>query len=281
MILPDLGHLRPADVTAARIGQLVRDLEQTLKPRSVARYLAPMNELLKRAMQHGAVSMNTWATLTSDQRPMPAEARQRHEWSMADLASLLAAAGTLDGRPEARQGYLPVIATLIFTGARVSEVLALRWQHVDLGSGTIEIHHSRARDGQLTSPKTRAGRRTVPIPGALLRILAQHKPAVATDEAWVFPALGGQQPISYWNFRNRGFAKALELAGLSGKGITIHDLRHAAASLLIEAGVTDVAVAAQLGHANANVTRAIYAHKFGDAARDRVLHAFSSIGATN
>ena len=76
----ELGHLTPAEVTAARIEQLVRDLEQRLAASSVARYLSPMNELLDRAVQHGSIAANPWATLVSAQRPKPSEPRGRFQW---------------------------------------------------------------------------------------------------------------------------------------------------------------------------------------------------------
>ena len=68
---------------------------------------------------------------------------------------------------------------------------------------------------------------------------------------------------------------------MADKGVTIHDLRHCAASLLIASGISDVEVAAQLGHSSANVTRAIYAHVFdGAAAHQHVRNAFGSIELT-
>ena len=281
VIGPHLGHLTPGEVTAARIEQLVRDLEQRLAASSVARYLSPMNELLNRAVQHGSIAANPWATLVSAQRPKPSEPRGRFQWSHADLRALLEASRWLDERDYARQSYYPLIATLAFTGCRVGEALALRWSAVDVVARTISIHHSWSRTRELTTPKTRAGSRTIPIPDALQRILAAAKPADAQGEQFCFPARHGAAPISYWNFRQRGFAKALDRAGMADNGVTIHDLRHCAASLLIASGISDVEVAAQLGHSSANVTRAIYAHVFdGAAAHQRVRNAFGSIELT-
>ena len=278
VIGPQFGHLTLAEVTATRIEQLVRELEQRLAATSVARYLSPMNEILNRAVQHGAIVANPWATLVPTQRPKRAEQRVRFQWSHADLRALLEAARRLDARGSARQSYHPLIATLAFTGCRVGEALALRWCAVDLVARTISISHSWSRTGELTTPKTRAGSRTIPIPDALHRILSDAKPAEAAEEQFCFPARHGAGPISYWNFRQRGFVKALERAGLADKGVTIHDLRHCAASLLIASGISDVEVAAQLGHSSANVTRAIYAHVFdGSAAHQRVRNAFGLI----
>jgi integrase len=85
-------------------------------------------------------------------------------------------------------------------------------------------------------------------------------------------------PISYLGVANRGFPKILKLAGLEGKGITIHDLRHAGASLLIRQGLSPVEVASHLGHSNAIVTLRVYAHLFDrDDTAARIREAFATV----
>jgi hypothetical protein len=58
------------------------------------------------------------------------------------------------------------------------------------------------------------------------------------------------------------FEKALEAAGLTGRGITIHSLRSAAASVLIRQGLTPIEVAEILGHSDPHVTLKVYARLF-------------------
>jgi integrase len=66
------------------------------------------------------------------------------------------------------------------------------------------------------------------------------------------------------NWRMREFMPAVQTAGLGGKGLTPHKLRHTAASLAIAAGA-DVKVLQQiLGHADAAMTLNIYGHLFPD-----------------
>ena len=193
---------------------------------------------------------------------------------------MLDAARVLDGRKCARQKYAALIYTLTFTGCRIGEALALRWQDIDLLGGTISINHSVSRSGTLTAPKTRAGVRTVPIPDLLLTVLVEHKPLDAEDGSFVFPARHGGGPLSYWNVRERGWAETLKIAGLSDKGITVHDLRHCAASALISAGLSPVQVAGQLGHANARVTMSVYARAFDRSSADeKVRAAFATVAA--
>jgi integrase len=54
----------------------------------------------------------------------------------------------------------------------------------------------------------------------------------------------------------------VKAAGLDGKGITVHSLRHAAVSLLAARGLTTVEVATIVGHADSSVTAKVYSHLF-------------------
>jgi integrase len=155
---------------------------------------------------------------SDDERPTGGGVRDHHVWSPEEISRLLSAAEDLGRRREANYDYPPLIRLLVLTGLRISEALALRWQDVDLLAATIHVRHSLARDGSLTPPKTKAGRRDVPIAPGLVDMLTLLKPADAGDEAFVFSTTD-TRPISYHNFRDRGFVPALAKAGLADKGI--------------------------------------------------------------
>jgi integrase len=146
---------------------------------------------------------------------------------------------------------------------------------VDLLNGRVTIRHSLLRDGTLGPTKT--GKvRTIPIPDVLVDVLARVIPGDADPNDFVFHAKGDpKRPLSYWNIRNRGLIPALKDAGLDGNGIGLHDLRHAAASLLISEGLTPVEVAEHLGHSSPVTTMKVYAHQFDRGKREsRVREAF-------
>jgi integrase len=164
---------------------------------------------------------------------------------------------------------------LVFTGLRVSEALALRWKDIDLLGGVLHVRHSLNRDGTLGEPKTDAGRRDVPLSDALVGLLLNLKPEDAADDHFVFATKDDPtRPLSYRNFERRGFRPAVTAAGLDGNGLTIHSLRHAAASWLIASGMSAVDVASVLGHADSSITLRVYASLFdGQAVADRVRAA--------
>lgn len=92
---------------------------------------------------------------------------------------------------------------------------------------------------------------------------------VTTDypqpEAPIFASKIGT-PLGHRNVTRRGFEAARDEAKLDDK-LTFHDLRHAAASRLIAAGIDDELIADRLGHEDSSVTRRVYAHVYDRAAK--------------
>jgi integrase len=263
VVLPEIGHLKPGQAGPDRIARFIRDLEDRgLAPSTIRRYLTPLSAIFKLAVRRGVIPSSPLAQLADEERPTGGGIRDHYVWSPEEISKLIAAAGDLGCREKARYDYAPLIHLLALTGLRVSEALALRWCDADLLEGVLSIRHSWSREGFLTAPKTEAGVREVPLSPGLVDLLVQLKPPNASDENFFFASKGSDRPISYWNFRRRGFEKAIERAGLDGRGITIHDLRSAAASLYAAKGLTHVEVAEVLGHSDSNVTLRVYTKLF-------------------
>ena len=264
IILPELGHLRVTEVGADRIARLVRDLEgRGLQPASIRRYLSPLGPIFKLAVRRGVVHTSPVALLSDEERPTGGGVKDHYVWSAEEISKLIASAAELGKRADARYDYSPLIHLLALTGLRVSEALALRWTDVNLLAAELQVRGSWSRSGELTAPKTAAGFRTMPLSPGLVDLLIGLKPEDATDDDFVFASKANRRrPISYFNFRRRGFELALKRAGLADRGITIHGLRSAAASILIRQGLSPVEVAEVLGHADANITLRVYAKLF-------------------
>lgn len=264
IILPELGHLKVTQVGADRIARLVRDLEERgLQPASIRRYLSPLGPIFKLAVRRGIVHTSPVALLSDEERPTGGGVKDHYVWSAEEISRLIAAAAELGKGRDSRYDYSPLIHLLALTGLRVSEALALRWTDVDLLEAELHVRSSWSRSGELTDPKTAAGVRTMPLSPGLVDLLVGLKPEDAGDHDHVFASKANRRrPVSYHNFRTRGFEPALEKAGLAGKGITIHSLRSAAASILVRQGLTPVEVAEVLGHADANITLRVYAKLF-------------------
>jgi integrase len=133
--------------------------------------------------------------------------------------------------------------------------MALRWDNVDLAAGVIRVERAYDDKGRLEiEPKSRAGRRTVPIVGALRDVLAELKVAQGRDHGIVFGSNEETpfQPSSVW----RRARAAWKRAGLEPIGL--HEARHTLASILIAAGVNAKAITTYMGHASIQTTFDLY-----------------------
>jgi integrase len=144
---------------------------------------------------------------------------------------------------------------------------------VDLDRGTITVR--RASPEQETT-KTATSMRTVPIPAAVIAALTEWKSQQAEErtgwperkrslaEEFVFTRPDSGEPWDRWWFL-RVLQRRAVAAG-HGK-VTIHQLRHFAATAMLEAGIHVKAVAEMLGHADASTALRIYAHATESAKR--------------
>ena len=152
---------------------------------------------------------------------------------------------------------------------RRGELLALRWQDVKLDGAVVTVarslEHTTRHGYRFKTPKTRAGRREIPIPAETVEVLRNHRRQVLElrmalgmgklePEALVFCRLDGQ-PLP----PNHVTARWREAVGGKWK---FHALRHTHASALIAGGIDVVTVSARLGHSNPTITLKVYAHLF-------------------
>lgn len=208
-------------------------------------------------------------------------AREHVYLSNEQVATLLLAA----------REHAPIIATLAYTGLRWGEASALRVRDVDMRRRRLSVVENAVYvNGSIVvgSPKTHE-RRSVPFPQFLSDPIAAACDGKARDELVFDDGHGGYQRTptmaanSWWD---RALARA-ELPPM-----TIHDLRHTAASLAVSAGANVKAVQRMLGHASAAMTLDTYSDLFDDdldavanqlnvAASSSIEVAFQTLGASN
>jgi integrase len=159
---------------------------------------------------------------------------------------------------------------LVTSGLRLGEATALRWSDLDLQKGQAVIQRSvqRQRDRGMVfvEPKSLSSLRTVQLPPAAVAALQAYRPwllerRLAAGEGWqdldlVFPALTGG-PVDPARV-NTAFHAALHKADLPR--LRPHDLRHTAATLLLEQGIHPKIVQDLLGHSSIALTLGTYSH---------------------
>lgn len=156
------------------------------------------------------------------------------------------------------------------TGARRSEMLALRWTDVDLGRGAVAISRGivMGLDGLVEKgTKTHQARRVAldaSTAAALAVFQTTHRAraelcgTVLAADAFVFAADIEGRTSWYPDSASRRFRGACRKVGLDG--VRLHDLRHYVATRLLTAGVDVRTVAGRLGHRNAATTLNVYSH---------------------
>jgi integrase len=170
----------------------------------------------------------------------------------------------------------------IGTGLRQGEILALRWSDVDLDAATVNVRHTLERGtGALVEPKTPGSRRTVglPLPVAAALHRWQRRQVQERDQARVWDARGfvfttrAGRPLESRNVTH-GLQAVLRTAGLPHQ--RFHDLRHAFATLQLDAGAELLEVSRALGHSDIGTTANVYAH-WTDAMAARTADRMSAI----
>ena len=162
----------------------------------------------------------------------------------------------------------PLLHLVAYRGLRRGEAVGLRWVDVDLAAEQVRVSQQivqlgwrRAHTGD---PKTTSGARTITLDPVTVDVLRRHRrdqvvKRTAAADAWIETGLvftrpdgGHVDPASV----SHEFRRLVRRSGLPP--IRLHDLRHTAASLALQAGVPLKVVSEQLGHSSVAFTADIY-----------------------
>lgn len=136
----------------------------------------------------------------------------------------------------------PILTVLLNTGMRRSEALKLTWGDVDLRKKLITIKPENSKSGKS---------REIPINSLAAETLRALGPGLQTGRVFLGPESKGIADVK------TAFKSACRRAGI--KRLRLHDLRHTAASRMIEAGADVFSVQQILGHSDIKITM-IYCH---------------------
>jgi integrase len=247
---PEIGAVRLSDLTRPDLQRLAnRMMANGLSPSRIRNVFLPIRATYRDAELLGAsVPVNPTVGLR-----LPAvRGRRDRIVSPADAERFLSEVKVRRERA--------LWATALYAGLRRGELAALRWEDVDLAQGVIRVERSwDFTSSQVVEPKSRAGRRRVPIPSLLrdelVELRLDHEQEDRAD-GLVFGE-GPETPFRPSGVARRGQA-TWRAAGLEPVGL--HEARHCFASLMIAAGVNVKALSTFMGHANISVTLDRYGH---------------------
>lgn len=255
---PALGTLKLTELRPHHIQRMLNAVSEAGRaPRTVRNVKAALRRALNQAKRWRLLASNP-AELTETPR---ADSSQRHEpLSREELAVFR---DTIRGHP--LEG---VFLLGMFLGMREGEILALRYQDVDITTGVLHITGSVLYlQGKLSrqSTKTAGSQRTLPIPTAAKTIIEElMRGRGGNDYLFSEPDGGPVKPYAVL----REFRRLLKAAGL--RPVRFHDLRHGAATMLLHSGVDPRTVADILGHSSPVVTLNVYAHALPVKTREAV-----------
>jgi len=243
-VLPDLGGTRLSELRRAD----VQDLADRLAARgfdasSIQNVLMPLRVIYRRALRRGELAVNPTSDLDL---PAPKSRRDRIA-SPVEAEALLAALGETDR---------VIYATALYAGLRLGELRALRWEDVDLDRNVVRVERAWDAIEGVIEPKSKAGRRTVPIGRTLRAHLLRHQLASGRREGLVFGRTAAN-PFDTGGIWKRSH-KAWADAGLEPIGV--HECRHTFASMMIAAGVNAKALTSYMGHSSVRITFDRYGH---------------------
>jgi integrase len=261
-IVPIIGGLPLAKVTPQHVRGLLGQMERNkVGAPTRGKVLTCLKQALRDAVRDGTLRANPADAVDRPRVPTP---EQRH-FTAEHVGALLDAAADESPRDGA------IVALLCGCGARVGEVLALRWKDVDIRNRKIDIQGSLVEYNgrpERKEPKTKSSRREIDLPAIAVNALVRLRQSLQAPPHGSLPVFTDRNGgfLRKSNLLRRWWHPLLERAGLPQMGF--HAARHAHATALLGSGASVKDVSARLGHSRASTTLDVYAHAVPGAGRE-------------
>jgi integrase len=251
-ILPDLGAFKLSEVRRADVQALIDRLNgQGFGGSTIANTVMPLRVIYRRALESDDVEVNP----TTNLRLPAASGPRERAASPAEAAALVAAL------PENEQALW---ATAFYAGLRRGELRALRVSDVDLAKGVINVTRSWDDTEGAVGPKSKKGKRTVPIVGLLRDHLDAHIARTGRGGDDFIFGITSRRPFSTSHVRRRALG-AWAAAAIGSffrirrpavllEPIVLHECRHTCVSIWHDAGLSLERIGDYIGHSSAYMT---------------------------
>jgi integrase len=281
-LIPRIGKVKLRDLKAARVSKLYAELRtsgkaggrgtsttgQPLSPKTVRNVAGTLHKALKDAVRLGIIATNP-----TDQVDVPKwERPELQTYDATQVVQFLAHCS------DTENPHTALWRLLLLVGLRRGELLGLTWDDVDLVNYEVTVRQTRQVNSAgvqyLDTPKTAAGRRRVSVDVGTVDALALLKDAQEKSAdflgGWSSPYVATDldgQPVHPLAITRR-FKALAKVAGLPE--IRLHDGRHTALTLALDAGVPMHVVSGRAGHSRVSTTLDVYSHRLPATDRDAV-----------
>lgn len=263
-LLPTFGNLLATDITLERVKEFrATALQSGQHPGTVNKNVGTLRRILNAAVEVGYLSRNP---LRGMQR-VP-EGRPKIDFlTSAELVTLF---------KHAEEPSRTIFMTAALAGLREGEILGLRREDLDWQDDAICVRQNlvwyQASNGgrtwKLTTPKTRASSRRVPMVKELREALQLHLLTASANPSNLVFCTQASTPIDPHNLIRREFKPALARAGL--RPVRFHDLRHSFVAMLLGLNVNLKVIQELVGHASIQTTMDIYGHLLPETKKQAV-----------
>ena len=267
-LIPALGRIRLSLLRPDHVQNFINSQrEKGFSSATIRKQIEPLHGALKQAVENGLLMRNV-----VENAKLPKQESKEIAFLTTDEQHALLAV-----LPDNTQGR--AIRFIMGSGLRVSELCGLRWLDIDDDSFTIRQGAQYVKESKeeiqrlvIAPPKTKAGKRTIPLTAAMMEILDQQRKGqiatrLATGFAWLGSTPGeGKMPVfatvvgTVYGRNNlaRALRISLQKAGLLSRGL--HALRHTFATNWVRSGADLRTLAEILGHTNVAFTMQQYVH---------------------
>ena len=266
-LVPKLGEYKLKDISPSILQHYITELLQTgnlktgkgLSSNSVDGIINVMQNSLKTAFNIGYIKEFTAGRI---QRPKKQE-REISCFSAQEQKQIEQA--VLNSGKDKMFGIL----LCLYTGLRVGELLALKWDDISFNKGTLKVsktcYDGKGKDGKYMriedTPKTLSSQRVIPLPRQLLPLIREVKKKSVS----VYVIAKKDKPLSVRSYQ-RSFDLLQKKLKIPHRGF--HSLRHTFATMALECGVDVKTLSELLGHKSPLVTLNRYVHSLTEHKRD-------------
>lgn len=267
-VKPYLGSMDICDVTKLDVERAI----SAIKTESSKKYtLSLITDLFQSAVDNGLIQRNPAIGI----RVSHAEEKKEKRVLTKEEADLILT--ELEGT-----SYLKDVTTvMLYTGMRIGEVLALKWENVDFNKRRIYVGETLiylpGEGFVLHPPKTSSGRRSIPMIGTVADVLEKRQKTSLSK--FIFVTRNGS-PINDNSIRQlfRLHFRKIEKRnpGVNFDGVTPHSFRHTFATNAIANGMQPKVLQKILGHASLKMTMDLYCHIFEDTLDEEMAKCFEN-----
>ena len=258
-IEPVLGNVKVKDINAPRLTQIMQSYD--LNPATVKKLYVIVQSIFRRGAEQGFIRDTPCRNVILPKRKKSRKNKALEEDKLKRFMEYL------ESKPW-DEDFKRIIKVLLYTGMRSGECLGLMWEDIDFDEMTITINHNLTDEGgkhTLGSPKTESSRRVIGMSEVLASIFREQKAYIekmsaALGKKFAHPEMVFTSALGNYRDRNSVYHSLKRFTkGTEFENLTLHQLRHCNATLLLNSGVDLKIVSEHLGHCDICVTANIYA----------------------